>query len=88
MTKAIGREQFLGPRGPLVLPSVGPSVRPVHAKNLDHLYTTALQIAFTFTPVTGVIPSPPSPLSSLLLVVFDVVVIVANDHLEGPTTCK
>ena len=30
---------FLGPRGPLVLPSVGPSVRPVRAKNLDHLYT-------------------------------------------------
>ena len=38
-----GREQkqqrdFLGPRGPLVLPLVGP-VRPVRAKNLDHLYT-------------------------------------------------
>ena len=35
---------FLGPRGPLVLPSVGPSVRPsvrssVRKKNLDHLYT-------------------------------------------------
>ena len=33
---------FLGPQGPLVLPSVGPvrpSVRPVRAKNLDHLYT-------------------------------------------------
>ena len=32
---------FLGPRGPLVLPSVGPSrpVRPVCKKNLDHLYT-------------------------------------------------
>ena len=29
---------FLGPRGPLVLPLVGP-VRPVRAKNLDHLYT-------------------------------------------------
>ena len=34
-----GRD-FLGPRGPLVLPSVGPSVRPsVRKKNLDHLYT-------------------------------------------------
>ena len=32
---------FLGPRGPLVLPSVGPSRPscPVCAKNLDHLYT-------------------------------------------------
>ena len=32
---------FLGPRGPLVLPLVGPvrPVRPVRAKNLDHLYT-------------------------------------------------
>ena len=34
---------FLGPRGPLVLPSVGSSVRPFvrssRAKNLDHLYT-------------------------------------------------
>ena len=33
---------FLGPRGPLVLPSVGLFVRPVHPsrkKNLDHLYT-------------------------------------------------
>ena len=31
---------FLGPRGPLVLPSVGPFVRPfVRKKNLDHLYT-------------------------------------------------
>ena len=35
---------FLGPRGPLVLPSMGPvpsrPVRPsVRAKNLDHLYT-------------------------------------------------
>ena len=32
---------FLGPRGPLVLPSVGPSrpVPSVRAKNLDHLYT-------------------------------------------------
>ena len=29
---------FLGPRGPLVLPSVGP-VPSVRAKNLDHLYT-------------------------------------------------
>ena len=33
-----GLKQFLGPRGPLVLPLVGP-VRPVRAKNLDHLYT-------------------------------------------------
>ena len=32
---------FLGPRGPLVLPSVGPSrpSRPMCAKDLDHLYT-------------------------------------------------
>ena len=32
---------FLGPRGPLVLPSVGPSpsVRPSRTKNLDHLFT-------------------------------------------------
>ena len=33
---------FLGPRGPLVLPSVGSFVRPVRPsrkKNLDHLYT-------------------------------------------------
>ena len=31
---------FLGPRGPLVLPSVGPvPSRPSRAKNLDHLYT-------------------------------------------------
>ena len=32
---------FLGPRGPLVLPLIGPvrPVRPVRAKNLDHLYT-------------------------------------------------
>ena len=30
---------FLGPRGPLVLPSVGPS-RPSRNKNLDHLYTS------------------------------------------------
>ena len=33
---------FLGPQGPLVLPSVDPSrpsVPPVPAKNLDHLYT-------------------------------------------------
>ena len=29
---------FLGPPGPLVLPSVGP-VRPIRKKNLDHLYT-------------------------------------------------
>ena len=31
-------EYFLGPRGPLVLPSVGPSVRPVR-NHLYHLYT-------------------------------------------------
>ena len=33
---------FLGPRGPLVLPSVGSFVRPVRPsrkKNVDHLYT-------------------------------------------------
>ena len=31
-------KHFLGPRGPLVLPSVGPSVpsRPSRKKNLDH----------------------------------------------------
>ena len=34
------KENFLGPRGPLVLPSVGPFVRPfVRKKNLDHLCT-------------------------------------------------
>ena len=34
--------QFLGPRGPLVLPLVGSFVRPVPSvpqENLDHLYT-------------------------------------------------
>ena len=32
--------KFLGPRGPLVLPLVGPvPSRPSRAKNLDHLYT-------------------------------------------------
>ena len=32
--------RFLGPRGPLVLPLIDPSVLPsVRAKNLDHLYT-------------------------------------------------
>ena len=30
---------FLGPRGPLVLPSVGPFVPFVRNKNLHHLYT-------------------------------------------------
>ena len=31
---------YLGPRGPLVLPLIGPvPSRPVRAKNLDHLYT-------------------------------------------------
>ena len=30
---------FLGPRGPLVLPLIGPARPSVRAKNLDHLYT-------------------------------------------------
>ena len=81
---------FLGPRGPLVLPSIGVPVRP------------SARISSPPSPLSPFPSSPPSVLSLLVnavtlvtpspvtevVVVIAIVVVVANDHLEWPTSCE
>ena len=52
------KRNFLGPRGPLVLPSVGPSVPPV-CKNFSFFSSFSFSFFSSFYPVTPGHPDLP-----------------------------
>ena len=102
------RLDFLGPRGPILLPLVGRWARPPARKNVISSFSSSFSFVSSFCPVTPGHPCHPgdppvTPVVDVVVVVFVFVVAVvvvvlkmiirmeqqlANDHLDGPASCK